>query len=1101
MDHSARRRQLLMPMEPQTALPFHRRRLALGTAGLAGLTCVLALLGRLAGVHWQAPESGLELLILAAVHVADEPNSPLKMPLPLRTALTLLVLLTALTSSLLLASGISLSDGFSLLDLRESVVAGTPVCSAAIALLAASRLVGAPRATLNPQRWANLSGALAIFALLPAATALMGSIFGDGRAATMANPAHMRPPSATAVTMLAIARLASPLMEMPGLWLLERSPTVTWFRRQLLFTLVSVPLLLLLHDRAIDSFYRDHAGAVFSTMLLLICAVVAIVWSGSKLRRTEALLQNAQSELERRVVDRTHELILANQALHHDIAERRRIDDQLRASRERLRAVTDSAIDPILTVDSRGRIVQMNDAAGSFFGYPPSAILHAPLSTIMPQFAPPLPLEDGPDVAEFAVLAESWLGKIRACEGKLHAGKAVQLEVSMATWLDREDRFYSIIARDVSARAQAEQQLTAAKEAAEAANRAKSQFLANMSHEIRTPMNVILGMTELLGTTELNQDQRRYMRSAREAGDHLLQIINDILDLSKLEAGAMPVDALEFSVRELAEQVIDFLAPRAYAKLLRVQCELDETLPPLVVGDPHRLRQILVNLLGNAVKFTDSGSVTLGVRRAGVDRLHLEVRDTGCGIAPDKHELIFDSFTQVDASSTRRHGGTGLGLAISRRLAEQMNGTIWLESEVDRGSTFHLEIPAPFRLLPPQISEETPSIEPELLRALAEKRAIVAGGQLTQRTDLVQRLQQLNVETVEAENAQALLAAMRNAEADQRPFDLVLVDAQVGDQDGYELTRKIRDAGLHPLAKIILVKPSEDTDDQIKRHRLEIAATLRKPVRTQGLVETLGQVLGTRPRTNVTLSERLDALGGMERTILVVDDAPDNLRLVQAFLRDTGWNVQTAADGAEAIAACEQTRFDAILMDLQMPGVDGLAATREIRRLEAEKGDPPAAIVAVTAHAFSDARHHSLAAGCTRFLAKPVKRSRLLDVLVEIFQQGPESVHKESTQVAQSTPEEPVEVAVDPMILPLIPGFLEHRRADIRYAEAALGQENYEAIRQLGHTMKGSGGSYGFETISRVGRELEDAAGEENGQKIRGALAVLATYLDRVRVR
>ncbi len=1047
-------------------------------AWLAALGVALPLLGQPA---IQPPLSAFNMLLLALVHLADAPGSILRWPRKVRLTLTALPLIAATLAGMWLA----FHWPFDICTAAwpfPTEMAPTPACVSAVWLIAASRLAA------DRPGWTRLSAILGIAALPPAVTSLVGWVFGPTVVSSVASPLYLRVPAAIAVTALVAARMTSPLQEMPFRWLYTDRPTAVWLRRLMLAMLVLIPALMLLQDRAVDQkWYQPHAAAMISTVLMLTIGFTGILWSASKLNRAETLLRNAQAELEQRVADRTHELALANQALNRDIAERRRVDEQLRASRERLRAVTESAVDPILTVDARGQIVQWNQAATHVFDYPESAILGARLELLLPELA-----EAINGVNDFPLRVASWLGQTRRCRGRRSSGAAIDLEVSCATWHDRENDFYSIIGRDVTARTRAEAELTDAKEAAEMANRSKSQFLANMSHEIRTPMNGILGMTELIGNTELTEDQRRYLRSTREAGDHLLEIINDILDLSKVEAGALQLDETAFDIRELAEQTVEFLAPRAYSKHLELVCHLDPALPPSVIADPQRLRQVLVNLLGNAVKFTDSGCVELSVEVAGADRLHLAVKDTGCGIAPEMHAVIFDSFTQVDASSTRRHGGTGLGLAISRQMVERMGGKLRVESRVDAGSTFHIDIPAQFEQRPAWSVVRALEADPPLRDKLRNCRTLIAGGHTVFRQSLRTQLAAAGATVTDVADFTAMLAQLHEAEAAGQPFELLLLDADVGGIDGYAAARRVVDAGLANPPRVAVTKPSEAADDAHQRRQANVAVVVRKPVRERALLDALAVTLGTRQAPEPTTSERVDVLAATPRTVLVVDDAGDNVRLMEAFLRDTGWRVETADDGAQAVERWQAGQFDAILMDLQMPVMDGLTATREIRRMEAELGRAPTPIIAVTAHALDEARTQSLQAGCSAFLAKPLRRARLLDVLTEVF-----------FGALHSPPggEGRIEIVVDPLLLTLIPSFLEHRQEDVATIENALANGDFTAIRLLGHSMKGSGGSYGFEVISRIGRELEVAARDKDGGAVRQTLTELVDYLRRVHVQ
>ncbi len=1046
-------------------------------AWIAAIAVGLPLLGEPA---IQPPLSALNMLLLALVHLADETESILRWPRKVRLALTALPFLMASTAGLWLL----LHWPFDVCQVfwpLPTSLEPTPACVGAVWLIAGSRLLA------ERPRWTPLSALLALAALPPAITSLIGFVFGPTLVSSVATPLDLRLSAALTVLALTLARIASPLHAMPYRWLLGDTPTAAWARHLLAALAILIPSVMLLQTHAIATqWYTPAAAAMISTVLMLAIGGSGMLWSASRLHRAETLLRSAQVELEQRVADRTNELAVANQTLNRDIAERKRIDEQLRASRERLRAVTESAIDPILTVDEHGLIVQLNQSATRVFGFPESAILGAALDVLLPELKP-----TDANAEAFQTRFGAWLGQTRRCSGLRSTGERIDLEVSVAMWQDRDERFFSLIGRDVTERTRAEQELTEAKDAAESANRSKSQFLANMSHEIRTPMNVILGMTELIGSTTLSDDQRRYLQSTREAGDHLLEIINDILDLSKVEAGALQLDEIEFDIRELAEQAIEFLAPRAYAKHLEVVCNLAADLPSAVVGDPQRLRQVLVNLLGNAVKFTEAGEVELSVSVMAPDRLRLAVRDSGCGIPDDMLGAIFDSFTQVDASSTRRHGGTGLGLAICRELMARMSGALYVESKLGQGSTFHIEVPLRFLDTPGWSVAQELAADPEFRDKLQRCRILVAGGQPAFRQSVGALLSQTGAVVAEIASTAALVAQLEAAESAGKPHELLILDDARQDKDGPTTVARIVAAKLKHPPRIVLTTVAEAADAAQRKKEANVAVVVRKPVRQRALLGALGVTLGVERTYQPTHDEQVHVLAATSRAVLVVDDATDNLRLMEAFLRDTGWHVETAQNGADAVEHWLDGQFDAILMDVQMPVMDGLAATREIRRLEADLGRSITPIVAVTAHALEDARLAALTAGCTAFLPKPLRRARLLELLTELFLGSAQPTVNDDS---------PIEVEVDPLLMTLIPGFLEHRQEDVGAIESALTVGDFATIRLLGHSMKGSGGSYGFEVISRIGRDIESAARERDAVAVLHGTAALSDYLRRVRV-
>jgi two-component system, sensor histidine kinase and response regulator len=642
------------------------------------------------------------------------------------------------------------------------------------------------------------------------------------------------------------------------------------------------------------------------------------------------------------------------------------------------RTLVESARDVIFTLSTDGTITSLNSAFETLTGWsrvewlgkPFAPLVHPDdLSFAMRLFQRALQGEETP-IFELRVLSKS--GEYLAVEFtatlEFQDGKVVRV---------------LSIARDITGRKLAEEELQKAKEAAEIANRAKSAFLANMSHEIRTPMNAIIGMADLLTETPLSQEQREYVQIFRKAGDTLLNLINDILDLSKVEAGRLELENSEFDLNELVEKITEFLAVHAHKKGLELICQIMPDVPAGLTGDPGRLQQVLVNLIGNAIKFTEKGEIVLNIENDPEAKepgsLLFSVSDTGIGIPREKLNIIFDTFTQSDSSITRKYGGTGLGLAISKRLVELMGGHMRVESEVGKRSIFYFTV---------QFGTQTESKQQMSLAVnLKGVRTLVVDDNATNRLILMKILIGWGASATEIEDGEHGLIELRRAKEAGTPYQLLLLDYRMPGMDGFQVVERIKEAPDIGSITIMMLTSDDNRVINIARcQELGIAGYLVKPIKRSELPNTIIDAIS---KTKAPVQEPpmvarpITTKDKRSPRILLAEDSSDNRLLIQSYLKKTEYQIEIAEDGEVAFEKFKCGKYDLVLMDIQMPVMDGYSATRAIRMWEEEKGLKTTPIIALTAHALKEDIQKSIDAGCTAHIAKPIKKATLMETIHE----------------------------------------------------------------------------------------------------------------------
>ncbi|MBW8900543.1 MAG: response regulator [Massilia sp.] len=645
--------------------------------------------------------------------------------------------------------------------------------------------------------------------------------------------------------------------------------------------------------------------------------------------------------------------------------------------------------------------------------------------------------------------------------------------------------------RQVSVRTE---QLEKAKNAAEAASRAKSAFLATMSHEIRTPMNGVLGMTEMLLGTDLTETQRNYTRLVKQSGEHLLVIINDILDFSKIEAGKLTVEYINFNLWDLLDDIHTVYTPQAEAKNILLHFDIANDIPVAICGDPNRLRQIMANLLGNALKFTEQGRILARVRIASEDNqavmLRFEVHDTGIGISREARSRIFEAFSQADDSTTRKYGGTGLGLAISKQLVELMGGAIGVENARTQGSIFWFTVAFDKRRVDP----DAPGDHQHTIDGL---RVLLVDERETSRVGLERHLATWRVVCDAAESADEALERLDEAARAGQPYDAAIIDMELAHTSGLLLAAQIKLDAAARATRLVLLSPEKLAADPVQRREAGVAYQLIKPARAADLFACLatpprGQVAPA-PRFLPPRALQLDASRPRTRRVLLAEDNPVNVEVARAMLESLDLQVDCARNGQDALQAVRTNQYDAVLMDCQMPVMDGFAATAEIRREEREAGRGRVLpVIAITANALQGDREACLAAGMDDYLSKPFSQQELAAVIGR-WMALPLAATAHHDDVPPRLPPESVEVIQrdvinrvaldkiralsrergDALVQKVIAAYVDDTPQQLRTLRSAIDGLDTGIVRRVAHTLKSASANVGAEALAALCKEME----------------------------
>ena len=817
-----------------------------------------------------------------------------------------------------------------------------------------------------------------------------------------------------------------------------------------------------------------------------------------QIQERDVALQQARESLELRVHERTLDL---KKEIVQKTAAQEKLQRSLRELEDLKFALDQHAI--VARTDERGIITFANDKFCSVSQYTREELIGQDHRILNSHYHSK---EFFAGLWKTIKSGKVWKGEVK---NRAKDGSFYWVDSTIVPFLDGlgKPKQFIVIRMDITGLKQIEEELRAAKDVAEGASRAKSEFLANMSHEIRTPMNGIIGMTELALDTQLTAEQREYLNMVKTSGASLLTLINDILDFSKIEAGKLDLDVRDFSLRQSIGETLKALGFRAHQKGLELAWRVAENVPDYLAGDASRVRQVLVNLVGNAVKFTEKGEIVVEIERDPKPTeqtilLHFCVRDTGIGIAKDKQDMIFGAFTQADSSTTRRYGGTGLGLAITRRLIDLMGGKLWLESEPGVGSAFHFTIQ--FQRASAQPVSDYP--DPQIL---SHASILVVDDNETNRIILVEMLGRWGMQIVTAKDAREALEILVRSGNRAPRFSAVISDLQMPDMDGFELVENIRKSVQFGQIPVLLLSSSVQQGEQERCRQLGISAYLAKPIQPSELLNAILSALSlhasepnqTQDKTQEVLPQS-DRRQGMK--VLLAEDNAVNRTLATRLLQKHGHTVVVVENGREALEALERETVDLVLMDVQMPEMDGLEATAAIREKEKKTGHH-LPIIALTAHAMKGDREKCLAAGTDDYLTKPIRTADLFAVVERL-----RNAKTNTTSEAPAITKAPATNGFDSdaalrhvegdrdLLDEIIRIFADQCPKTLYEIQNAIRAADLPALERAAHSLKGSASNLCATGVTQAAAELEESARSGDSSRSREQFEALEREVEKL---